>query len=193
VPDHSTIGWRARTVTLPAPPRAPGGSVHRLVDSTGLKLGGPGEWRIEKHGTKKRRSWKKLHIGLDAGSGRIVAVTLTNRDADDAAQVGPLLDQVTAPVASLTGDRAYDRSGVYAAVHVRHPEAAVIVPPRIDVVLSDTAATAPTPRDRHIQAIAGTGRMAWQCDSQYNQRARLEGQIARWKQVIGDALRFHTG
>jgi hypothetical protein len=107
---------------------------------------------------------------MDATTGRIVAATLTDRAVDDAAQVGPLLDQVADPVASLTGDGAYDRSGVYAAVHGRHPEAVVVVAPRID-----TAATAPTQRDRHIQAIAGTGRMAWQRDSGYNQRAGVEG------------------
>jgi len=73
VPDHSTIARRTRTVTLPSAPRASGGPIHLLVDSTGLKLCGPGEWLIEKHGTKKRRSWHALHIGLDAGSGRIVA------------------------------------------------------------------------------------------------------------------------
>src|SRR5215213_6028892 len=73
----------------------------------------------------------------------------------------------------------------------RHQQAA-IVPPRADAVLSATADTDPTQRDRHIQAIAGKGRMAWQRDNGYNQRARVEGQFARWKQVIGDGLRFHS-
>src|SRR3982751_6600054 len=68
----------------------------------------------------------------------------------------------------------------------------VIVPPRADAVLSATADTEPTQRDRHIQAIADKGRMAWQRDSGYNERARVEGQFARWKQVIGDGLRFHS-
>ncbi|CAO3436618.1 hypothetical protein [Azospirillum doebereinerae] len=74
----------------------------------------------------------------------------------------------------------------------RHPEAAVAVPPRCDAVLKDTADTTPTQRDRHIQAITETGRMAWQRVSGYNQRAKVEGQIGRWKQVLGPALRFHT-
>jgi hypothetical protein len=191
VPDHTTLGRRARTVRLsPAP--VSGGAVHLLVDSTGLKLAGPGEWLIEKHGTRKRRSWKKLHVGVDAATGRIMSATLTDRTVDDAAVVGLLLDQVTAPVSGLTGDGAYDRTGVYAAVHARHSDAVVVAPPRAGAVLSDTAKTAPTPRDRHIQAIAETGRLAWQRTSGYNQRARVEGQIGRWKQVLGDGLRFHT-
>src|SRR5690348_3746472 len=191
VPDHTTLGRRARTLNLPVP-RATGGAIHLLVDSTGLKLCGPGEWLIEKHGTKKRRSWKELHIGLDATSGRIVAATLTDRAVDDAAQVGPLLDQVADPVAALLGDGAYDRTGVYADMQARHPDAAVVVPPRADAVLSDTAETAPTQRDRHLQQIAETGQLGWQRTSQYNLRALVEAQIGRFKQVIGDALRSHT-
>ncbi|WP_264658022.1 IS5 family transposase [Azospirillum canadense] len=191
VPDHSTIARRARTVTLPSAPRSSGAPIHLLVDSTGLKLCGPGEWLIEKHGTKKRRSWHALHIGMDAGSGRIVAATLTGRGVDDASQVGPLLDQIAGPVASLTGDGAYDRSGVYASVHERHPEVAVVAPPRSDAVLSDTAATVPTQRDRHIQMIAQQGRMAWQRASGYNKRAGVESQMARWKGLLGEALPFH--
>ena len=77
-------------------------------------------------------------------------------------------------------------------MHERHPEAAVIVPPRRDAALSETAETAPTQRDRHLQAINERGRMAWQRDSGYNLRARVESQIGRWKRVIGDSLRFHT-
>ena len=68
----------------------------------------------------------------------------------------------------------------------------MIVPPRVDAALSETAETAPTQRDRHIQAIKARRRMAWQKDSGYNVRARVESQIGRWKRVIGDALRFHT-
>ena len=80
---------------------------------------------------------------------------------------------------------SYDQAGVYADMHDRHPEAAVIVPPRVDAALSETAETAPTQRDRHIQAIKARGRMAWQKDSGYNVRARVESQIRRWKRVIG--------
>src|SRR3954464_15261299 len=121
-----------------------------LVDSTG-KLCGPGEWLIEKHGTKTRRSWRKLHIGVNADTGQIVAAALTTNDADDGSQAGPLLDQVAGPVVSFTGDGAYDQDGVSASVAERHPEAAVVVPPRATAVPSETAESAPTPRDRHLQ------------------------------------------
>ena len=193
VPDHSTLSRRAETLEVPRPqPRRDDEPLHLLVDSTGLRLCGAGEWLLEKHGTKTRRSWRKLHIGLDAGTGRIVAASLTAKEVDDGAEVGPLLDQITGAVSSFTADGGYDQDRVYAGVAERHPEAAVIVPPRTTAVPSDTAATAPTQRDRHLGIIAQRGRAAWQKVSGYATRARAEAAIGRFKQVIGDGLRSRT-
>jgi hypothetical protein len=166
--------------------------VHLLVDSTGLKLCGPGEWLVEKHGTRTRRGWRKLHLGTDVDTGWIVASVLTSHDADDGSQVGPLLDQVGGPVASFTADGAFYRDDVYAAVAQRHPAADVIIPPRSSAVPSQTAETAPTKRDRHLQTIGERGRVGWQKASGYNYRALIEADISRWKRVIGDALRSRT-
>ena len=166
--------------------------MHRLVDSTGLKLCGAGEWLAEKHDTRKRRPWRKLHLGVDADTGRIVASAPTGREVDDGAQADPLLDQVAGTLASFTGDGGYDQERIYASVAARHPEAAVIVPPRATAVPSETAKTEPTPRDRHLQLIAAHGRMGWQKMSGYTKRVRVEAAIARYKQVIGDALRSRT-
>ena len=166
--------------------------MHLLVDSTGLRLCGPGEWLTEKHGTKRRRAWRVLHLATDADTGRIVASVLTDRDADDGSQVGPLLDQIEGPVASLTGDGAYDRDDVYAEVAARHPAAAVVVPPHANAVPSAAAETAPTQRDQHLRCIAERGRMGWQRASGYNWRALVESDISRWKRVIGEGLRFPT-
>jgi len=150
------------------------------------------EWLAEQRGGGTRRSWKKLHLGVDADTGRIVAAELTGKDADDGARVGPSLDQVDGPVASVTADGAYDRDDVYGAVAARHPNAAVIVPPRSSAAPSGTAETAPSQRDRHLEAIAGRGRMGWQRACGYNWRALVESDISRWKRVIGDGLRFQT-
>jgi hypothetical protein len=132
-----------------------------------------GSW-TEKHGTKARHSWRKLHIGMDAATGEIVAAALTTNDVDDACQIGPLLDQMVGPVASFTGDGAYDQDSVYGAVIDRDPNAAVIVPPRSTAVASLTAEK---------------GRMGWQKASGYNTRSRVEAAIGRYKHVIGDGLR----
>jgi hypothetical protein len=193
VPDHSTLSRRAETLEVPRPQaRRDGEPLHLLVDSTGLKLCGAGEWLVEKHGTKTRRSWRKLHIGMDADTGQIVAAVLTTKEVDDGAEVGPLLDQVGGPVASFTADGAYDQDGVSTAVAERHPEAAIIVPPRSTAVPSETAETEPTQRDRHLHSIAKHGRTAWQKASGYTKRARAEAAIGRFKQVIGDGLRSRT-
>ncbi|MFC0387934.1 IS5 family transposase [Muricoccus vinaceus] len=191
VPDHSTMCRRAETLEVPQ--RQSGTRpIHLIVDSTGLQLCGPGEWLVEKHGSRTRRSWRKLHIGVDADTGRIVASTLTMSDVDDASQVGPLLDQVADPIASFTADGAYDQDAVYCDVAARHPDAAVIVPPRSSAVPSATAETAPTQRDQHLRAIAKRGRMGWQKASGYNWRALVEADIARFKRVIGGGLHSRT-
>src|SRR3954449_7539519 len=196
VPDHSPLCRRAETLEVPRPkPRGAGAGdgddagggaepLHLLVDSTGLKLYGAGEWLVEKHGAKRRRSWRKMHLGVDARTGRIVAATLTDRDEDDAAQVGPLLHQGAGPVASVTADGAYDQESVYADVAERHPEAEVVVPPRSTAVPSESAETAPTQRDRHLQLIAEEGRMGWQKATGYNARARAEAAISQYKRVM---------
>ena len=191
VPDHTTLSRRAETLELP---RARHGTrpIHLLVDSTGLRLCGPGEWLVEKHGSRVRRSWRKLHIGVDADTGRIVAAGLTAHDVDDASQVGSLLDQVTDPIASFTADGAHDQDGVYCEVAARHPDAGVIVPPRSSAMPSATAATAPTKRDKHLRAIAERGRRGWQKASSYNWRALVEADIARFKRVIGGGLHSRT-
>jgi hypothetical protein len=191
VPDHATLSRRAETLEVP-PPRCGCEPVHLLVDSTGLRLCGPGEWLEEKHGTNRRRSWRKLHLATGADTGYIVASVLTEQDVDDGSQVGPLLDKVDGSVASFTADGAFDRDDVCAEVAARHPDADVVVPPRSSAVASDTAETAPTRRDRHLQVVAECGRMGWQKTSGYNWRALVETDVSRWKRVIGDGLRLQT-
>jgi hypothetical protein len=192
VPDYSTMSRRSKTLSIPPLRRCGTGPLHLLVDSTGVKLGGAGEWLVEKHGTSRRRSWRKLPIGIDAESGKVVAVELTKKEVDDAALAGELLEQITDPTASFTADGTYDQDRVYEAVAEHGPNAEIIVPPRSTAVPSPSAETAPTQRDQHIQDIAKHGRMAWQKSRGYNRRAKVEASIGRYKRVIGDALRCRT-
>jgi hypothetical protein len=192
VPDHSTLSRHAKTLEVRKPCRSSRGPVHLLVDSTGLRLCGSGEWLVEKHGTRRRRSWRKLHIGVDAETGEILASELTTGDVDDGSQVELLLDQITAPLASFTGDEAYDQAGIYGTVAKRHPNADVIVPPRATAVPSDMAENTPTQRDRHLHSIAEHGRMGWQKRSGYTRRALVESAVSRFKRVMGDGVRSRT-
>ena len=101
-------------------------------------------------------------------------MALTDREADDGSQVGPLLDRIEGAVASFTGDGAFDRDDVYAEVAARHPAASVVVPPRANAVPSGAAGTAPTQRDGRLRCIAERGRTGWQKASGYGRRAPVE-------------------
>jgi Transposase DDE domain len=92
-PDHSTMSRRGETLPV-LRPRPGSEPVHPLMGSTGPKLSGPGEWLVEKHATRTRRSWRKLHIGVDADTGQIIAADLTSKDVDDGAQSAPSLEQI---------------------------------------------------------------------------------------------------
>jgi hypothetical protein len=188
VPDHSTLSRRACGLPVQNLPRSGTGKLHLIVDSTGLKLRGAGEWLFEKRGTSKRRSWRKLHVRIDAHNGQIVAFNLTDKEIDDASHVEPLLEQLDDAPASLMGDGAYDRAHVFNAVRVRTPDVRFIVPPCKGAVLGPTATTAPTQRDSHIRSINKHGRMNWQKTSGYNRRSKIEAAIGCYKRVIGDAL-----
>ena len=178
VPNHSTLSRRAETLEVPKPCPGSRGPAHLLVDSTGLRLGGPGEWLTEKYGTQRRRSWRKLHIGVDAETGQILASELTSDDVDDGSQVELLLDQITAPLASI-GDGAYDQIDIYGTVTQHHPDAGVIIPPRATAVPSNMAEGTPSEREQHLQSIAKHGCMGWQKRSGYTRRA-LEHRTERW-------------
>jgi hypothetical protein len=130
--------------------------------------------------------------GCSQAWSRIAASELTTNDVDDGSQVGPLLDQIAGPVASFTGDGAYDQDGVFRSVAEHHPGARVIVSPRSGAVLSKTAEAAPTQRDQHLQLITEHGRMGWKA-SGYNRRALAEAIIGRFKRVIGDGVALAHG
>ena len=165
-----------------------------VIDATGPQVHGAGEWLAETHGGRGRRSWRKLHLAVDPGSGEILASELTTTEEGDASQVSPLLDQITSPIASVIADGAYDGEPVYRAVAECQPDppAAVVVPPRASAVPSPTADTAPTQRDQHLRVIREKGRMGWQRAADYDKRSLRETAVSRYKTIIGRGLRART-
>src|SRR3954468_1306519 len=196
VPDHTTFSRRSPGLALAtALARAQaGGPVHVVIDATGLKVSGAGEWRFEKHGARGRRTWRKLHLAVDPSTGEILASELTSNAEGDASQVGPLLDQIPGPLASVIADGAYDGEPVYRAVAEPQPDppVAVIIPPRATATLSAAAGTTPRQRDAHIQMIRDKGRLGWQTAVGYGRRSLAETAISRYKTVIGRGLRART-
>jgi hypothetical protein len=187
-PDHSTIS--RRTATLPAiqPASIPLGPLHVLIDSTGLQVYGAGQWLEAKHGAKSRRTWRKLHLAVDAASGTIVGQTLTDQDADDPSQVGPLLDQIDDPIDRITADGAYDGAPTYQTIAAHGDGIEVVIPPRSTAVPSGEPGP-PTQRDRHLAMIADQGRLAWQTATDYGQRSLVETTMGRYKLLIGPRMR----
>lgn len=163
-----------------------GGPITVIVDSTGLKIHRGSDWCEEKHGTgKSRKSWRKLHIGLDLESGEIVASLLTTDDVGDETALPQLMADIQTKVSRVLADGAYDGIGVFNTLtDAFGPDVEVIIPPPKNGVvgLYDT-------RDAHIISIAEIGRMAWQTATGYNDRALVEAQIGRWKLIIGDTLK----
>jgi transposase len=192
VPDHTTFSRRSVDLTAGKAVRPATGPVNVVIDSTGLKVFGAGEWRREKHGGKGRRTWRKLHLAIDPESAEILTSELTTTEDGDASLVGPLLDQISGPIASVTADGAYDGEPVYRIIAQRDPAAAVIIPPRSTAVPSGKAETAPTQRDRHLQMIQERGRLGWQKAVNYGQRSLGEVAMMRYKTVIGRRLHART-
>ncbi len=195
VPDFTTLSRRGRGLSLPVKPRTRRSEpVHLVVDSTGLKIFGEGEWLREKHKTKaKRRSWRKLHLGLDLLTGEIVCADLTLDNVGDSTALPGLLDQVDAPVSRFLADGAYDGAPTRNLLKARFGGVVeVIIPPPKNAIPSPQLVHDPSLRDRHIVAIQTHGRLAWQSSSGYNQRSRAEAQMGRWKSVIGPKLKARS-
>src|SRR3954464_5175355 len=144
-----------------------------------------------KPGGGGKRAWRKLHLAIDPSTGEILASELTSNEEGDASQVGPLLDQIPGPLASVIADGAYDGEPVYRAVAERQPDppVAVVIPPRSTAVPSAEAETTPSQRDEHIQMIRDKGRLGWQTAVGYGRRSLGETAMFRYKTVIGRGLR----
>ena len=177
VPDHTTFSRRSADLGV-ATALKKARAVHVVIDSSGVKVFGAGEWLHEKHGGKPRRCWRKLHLAVDPDSGEILAWELTTTDEGDASLVGPLLDQIDCPIASVSADGAYDGELIYRSVAGHTPDATVIIPPRSTAVRCATSETDPTQRDRHIQLIEERGRLGWQRAVGYGRRSLGGGRNA---------------
>jgi len=192
VPDFSTLSRRGKGLVLPLvrPQAANNEPVHLVVDSTGLKIFGAGEWLENKHKIKiKRKTWRKLHLGLDLASGHIICSDLTTDDVGDPTALPDFLDQVDGQVDTFIADGAYDGTPTSNLLVARFgANVEVIIPPPKTAVSSPQAALNPSVLDRHIAEIKTQGRMAWQQSSGYNRRSRGETQMDRWKTVIGQKL-----
>ena len=202
-PDYSTLSRRAQDLPVDLcaggkNPSEPGEADeeaaprHIVIDSTGLKVYGEGEWKQRQHGKSKRRTWRKIHIGLDPETGEITAERLTGNDKHDASQVEALLEETietTGPVTHVGGDGAYDTWGSYEAIEA--VEAEPVIPPQKNAKISQhgNVKAEPLARDEAIRYIRRHGRKQWKRAHGYHLRSLVETALFRFKQIIGRVLR----
>ena len=185
VPDHTHMSRRAATLSAAIPRRKRNGPIHVVVDSTGLKIFGEGEWKVRQHGVGKRRTWRKIHLAVDESAKDIIGVEVTSADWGDSEVFAPLLDQVEGEVSQVSADGAYDTEGTHAAIAERGAKATI--PPREGAVPWGED----HPRDAILNEIAAKGRSGWKNDSGYHRRSLAENMMYRLKQ-LGDRLYSRT-
>ena len=192
-PDHSKLSRCQEGLSVALPTRPTQEPIHVVVDSSGLKVYGEGEWKVRQHGWSVRRTWRKLHLGVNEATGEIIAQTSTENSVDDAAQVIPLLEQIDAEVAQLGGDGSYDKHKVFKALaNPSHPgpiEPIIALRKDAKIQQHGNCKAAPQARDEILRAIRHKGRKHWKQQRGYHRRSLAETQMFRYKQIIGDKLR----
>ena len=189
-PDHTTLSRRNKEVDVPSPSRVLDRAMHLIVDSTGLKISGAGEWHTHRHkSSKARRQWRKLHVGVD-DDGFIVAATLTKSSEDDPSTVPSLVEQVDSPIRRFTADGAYDTRSVYELLgEVGTADIKIVIPPRRGAVPSDGAEGTWAQRNATLETIRNVGRQGWQRESGYRRQGAVENLFFRYKRTFGSSLR----
>jgi len=189
IPDFTSLAKRAAKLGVSLDVAKSRGPLDVVVDSTGLKVFGEGEWKVRQHGVGKRRTWRKLHLTVDPATQEIVAELLTENSGHDADQVQPLLSQVDRPVRTFYGDGAYDKWKVYDQLAA--DDVTPIIPPQHNAKIKrhGNAAAEPLPRDKAIRGIRRLGRAGWKRDVGYHRRSLGETAMYRMKTCFGDVLK----
>jgi hypothetical protein len=161
-----------------------------VLDSTGLKLYGEGEWKVRKHGYSKRRTWRKLHLGGNPDTGEVLAVMLTENSISDDAVVKEILNQIEETLLSCASDGAYDKRKVYEALHEHSPDVDILIPPRKNAHIwqHGNSKQERHKRDENLRYIRKHGRTAWKKESGYHIRSLAETLMFRLKIIFGDNL-----
>ena len=189
IPDYTSLAKRAARLEIALDVASRQGPIDIVVDSTGLKVFGEGEWKTRKHGVSKRRTWRKLHLAINPMTQEIEAEVLTENSGHDADQVDDLLDQIEKPVDSFGGDGAYDQWKVYD--RLAEDEITAIIPPRRNAKIKQhgNASQPSIARDEAIRGIRRVGRKAWKNEVGYHRRSLAETAMYRMKCCFGDKLK----
>jgi transposase len=189
VPDHSTLSRRLGQLSVSLPVVDKATARHVVVDSTGVKVYGEGEWKTRQHGISKRRTWRKLHLGIDEATGEILVGVVTTNKVHDGTVLKDMLDGIEDPIEQVSADGAYDHRHCYDEIVER--QAKPVIPPRKDAVIWQHGnCKAPShPRDANLRYIRKHGRKKWKRDANYHRRSLAETTMFRFKTIFGGKVR----
>lgn len=193
IPDYSTINRRQEGLAISLPHRAKRQAIDLVLDATGFKVFGEGEWVVRMRGGKsKQRTWRRIHIGMNPHTHMIEAVEMTENTITDAQGADALLKSVRAPISRLIADGAYDKQKVYDALMIKGTKE-ILIPPQWNARLKDPSSKDPPhPRDMHIRRIQVVGKTQWKKEVGYHRRSLVETTMYRMKRIFGDRLSDKT-
>lgn len=195
-PDYSTLSLRAKTLSISIRVRKiTHENVHVVVDSTGVKIYGEGEWKVRQHGWSKHRTWRKLHLGIDERTHDIVMGEVTMNDVADCEMLKPLFGQLSSDekIDQVSADGAYDKRCCYAALARRHI-AQVTIPPRKGARIwqHGNSKLERLKRDENLRTVRRIGRKKWKNTHNYHRRSLAETAMFRLKTIFSDKVQARS-
>jgi hypothetical protein len=193
LPDYTLLCKRSKDFDVDLAPNGCDEPKHIVVDSTGLKIYGEGEWKVRQHGYSKRRTWRKLHLSVDEKTHELQAVVVTEANVDDAQAGKKLLAETPGEIDQVSADGSYDKRKFYEAATQRKVKR-IGVPPRRDAKIwqHGNSKCDPLPRDEILRSIRRKGRKQWKRDAGYHRRSLAETAVYRFKTIFGNPLSTRT-
>ena len=185
VPNHTTISRRLKHLSVSLPVQPTSGARHVVVDSTGVKVYGEGEWKTRQHGVSKRRTWRKLHLAVDEASGEILSAVVTDNSCYDSEVLGELLDEIAEPISQVDADGAYDKRHCYDFIDERGAVADIPPQRNAKIWFHGNRKLPPHPRDENLRKIRLVGRAKWKRLIGYHRRSIAETTMFRLKTAFG--------
>ena len=189
VPDYSTVSRRLGKLSVSLPIISGQDARHVVVDSTGIKVYGEGEWKVRQHGYSKRRTWRKLHLGVDEKTGEILAAMVSTSNVSDDEAFEEVLDAVAEEIEVVSADGAYDKRKCYEAIESRGAKANI--PPRVDAQYWEQEGETHA-RNQNLARIDELGRTEWKQESGYHRRSLAETAMFRFKTIFGNTCSRRT-
>lgn len=189
-PDYSLLCRRQGQLTLKNPLEINNNPIHLLIDATGLKVYGEGEWKVRQHGISKRRKWLKLYLGINESTQLIEASLLTENSVQDNEVLPELLDQINHCIGRVTGDGIYDTHKAYHAVV--NKGATPCFPPRKTAIRQNPKTEAIRLRNHAVSQAQYRSLKYWKKKNNYHRRSLVETAMFRFKQILGSSVQART-